>query len=60
MYLAGIAGYFLRRSGYSIAGMVLGLILGELGESRFSKSMQMLGYGIFALFMRPRALTGSI
>lgn len=55
MYLAGIAGYFLRRSGYSVAGMVLGLILGNLGESSFTKSMQILGYDVFAFFTRPIA-----
>ena len=55
MYIAGIAGYFLRRSGYSVAGMVLGLILGKLGESSFTKSMQMLNYDVFDLFTRPIA-----
>jgi len=52
MYLAGIAGYLLRRSGYSVPGIVLGLILGGLGETSFATSMQMLGYDIFALFER--------
>ena len=55
MYLAGIAGYLLRRSGYSVPGIVLGLILGGLGETSFATSMQMLGYDIFALFERPIA-----
>jgi putative tricarboxylic transport membrane protein len=55
MYLAGIAGFALRRTGYSVAGIVLGLILGRLGESSFSKSMQMLDYDLFALFTRPIA-----
>lgn len=55
MYLAGIAGYLLRRTGYSIAGIVLGLILGEIGESSFAKSMQMLDYDILGLFTRPIA-----
>jgi putative tricarboxylic transport membrane protein len=63
MYLAGIAGFFLRRSGYSIAGIVLGLILGGLGESAFAKSMQILDYDLLALFQRPIAavlLVGAI
>jgi putative tricarboxylic transport membrane protein len=55
MYLAGIAGFFLRRSGYSIAGIVLGLILGQLGESSFVKSMQLLSYDPLRLFTRPIA-----
>ena len=28
--MAGIAGYFLRRSGYSIAGIILGVILSQI------------------------------
>ena len=32
MFLAGIIGFLLRRSGYSIAGIVLGVILGKIGE----------------------------
>lgn len=53
MYLAGIAGFALRRTGYSVAGIVLGLILGRIGESSFSKSMQILDYDLLALFTRP-------
>lgn len=55
MYLAGIAGFLLRRSGYSVAGIVMGLILGKLGESSFTKSMQLLKYDPIALFSRPIA-----
>ena len=51
MYLAGILGYPLRRTGYSAAGIVLGLILGKLGESAFSKSMQLMNYDFFFDFM---------
>lgn len=53
MFIAGIAGYFLRRSGYSAPGIILGVILGNLGESAFVKSMQMLHYNWFAFFGRP-------
>lgn len=55
MYLAGIAGFFLRRSGYSLPAVVLGLILGQLGESAFVKSMQLLNYDPLRLFTRPIA-----
>ncbi|MFQ5995209.1 MAG: tripartite tricarboxylate transporter permease [Acidiferrobacterales bacterium] len=55
MYLAGIAGYFLRRSGYSVAGIVLGLILGRLGEAAFVKSMQLMQYNFLGFFERPIA-----
>jgi putative tricarboxylic transport membrane protein len=57
MYLAGIAGYLLRRSGYSVAGIILGLILGRLGESSFTKSMQLMDYDMLGFFGRPIAAT---
>jgi putative tricarboxylic transport membrane protein len=38
-----------------VAGIVMGLILGKLGESSFSKSMQLLNYEPMALFARPIA-----
>lgn len=53
MFAAGIAGYFLRGSGYSVAGIVLGLILGTLAESSYIKSMQMVQYQFFDLLARP-------
>lgn len=57
MFLAGIAGFLLRRTGYSAAGIVLGLILGKLGESAFSKSMQLMDYNVLGFFDRPIAAT---
>jgi putative tricarboxylic transport membrane protein len=53
MVAAGVLGLVLRRGGYSIPGVALGLILGELGEGSFTKSMQMLNYQPLALFERP-------
>lgn len=53
MFLAGILGYFLRKTGYSPAGIVLGLILGAIGEPAFSKSMQLMDYNYAGFFMRP-------
>ncbi|MCG8621031.1 MAG: tripartite tricarboxylate transporter permease [Proteobacteria bacterium] len=55
MLVAGIVGYFLRRTGYSAAGIVLGLILGKIGESAFAKSMQLLDYSFIDLVSRPIA-----
>lgn len=55
MFLAGAIGFFLRRTGYSAAGIVLGLILGKLGESAFAKSMQLMDYDFFGFFSRPIA-----
>ena len=55
MLIAGIVGYLLRKTGYSAAGIVLGLILGKLGESAFAKTMQLLDYSVVSLFSRPIA-----
>ena len=55
MFVAGLLGYLLRRTGYSPAGIVLGLILGKLGESAFSKSMQLMQYDYTGFLSRPIA-----
>ncbi len=53
MFIAGIVGYFLRRSGYSMPAIVLGAILGKIGESNFVKTMQMLDYDPLGFLARP-------
>ncbi|RAI02185.1 hypothetical protein DLJ53_12525 [Acuticoccus sediminis] len=53
MAAAGVVGLFIRRTGYSIPGLVLGLVLGGIGESSFSKAMQMLDYQPLRLLERP-------
>lgn len=53
MFGAGIIGFLLRRSGYSIPGIVLGLILGKIGEQNFAQGMQMVHYDLATYFSRP-------
>ena len=53
MFAAGIIGYFLRRTGFSIPAIVLGLILGKIGEQNFAQGMQMVHYDIGTYFSRP-------
>jgi len=53
MFLAGIAAFFLRRTGYSIPGIVLGLILGKIGEQTFAQAMQMTAYDPVTFMSRP-------
>ena len=53
MFLAGILGYVLRRTGFSIPGIVLGLILGKIGEQNFAQGMQMVHYDLVTYFSRP-------
>jgi len=55
MFAAGILGFFLRRSGYSVAGIVLGLILGKIGEQNFAQASQMMHYDIMNWIGRPIA-----
>lgn len=57
MFVAGTIGFFLRRSGYSVAGIVLGLILGKIGEQTFAQAMQMLHFEFSGFTGRPIALT---
>jgi putative tricarboxylic transport membrane protein len=49
----GVVGYFLRRTGYSIAPMVIGLFLGPLVEKGFVQSMVLTSGDILRLFERP-------
>ncbi len=55
MFLAGVLGYFIKTTGYSPAGIVLGLILGQLGESAFAKSMQFMDFNPLGFLHRPIA-----
>ena len=56
MFIAGIIGFLLRRSGYSIPGIVLGIILGKIGEQNFAQGMQMVHYDIIEYLSRPICL----
>ena len=56
MFIAGVVAFFLRRSGYSVAGIVLGLILGKIGEQTFAQAMQMLYYDPMEYLGRPIAV----
>ena len=53
MFTAGVIAFFLRRSGYSVAGIILGVILGRLGEQNFAQAMQILSYDLGAFISRP-------
>ncbi len=53
MFAAGLLAFLLRRTGYSIPGIVLGLILGKIGEQTFAQAMQMLHYDVFGYLDRP-------
>ena len=56
MFGAGIIGFLLRRSGYSIPGIVLGIILGKIVEQNFAQGMQMVHYDLLTYLSRPVCL----
>ena len=56
MFGAGIIGFLFGAPGYSIPGIVLGIILGKIGEQNFAQGMQMVHYDLFTYFSRPICL----
>jgi putative tricarboxylic transport membrane protein len=53
MLIAGIAGFVMRRHGFGLAPLVMGLILGNILEERFSQAMIMYDNNFFAFFESP-------
>ncbi len=51
----GVLGYFLRRFGYPIAPLVIGLILGPMAEAQLRRALQLSQGDLSALFTRPFA-----
>ena len=52
----GILGYFLKKGGYPIAPIVLGLILGGMLEENFRRAVKLAGGNYFVFFTKPIAL----
>ncbi|HBK79423.1 MAG TPA: hypothetical protein DDZ83_07035 [Nitrospinae bacterium] len=50
MFAAGVVGFFMRRSDYSIPAVVMGVILGQIGENVFSQAMVMVDYSFLGFF----------
>jgi len=53
---AGIIGYFMRRYGFSVVPLAIGLILGGMLETRLGQSMVMLDEQWWLMFARPLSL----
>ena len=51
----GIIGWYLRRYGYPVVPIVLGIVLGSIVETNFRKAVLMAGYTVF--IQRPVCLT---
>ena len=54
--LYGLIGFFMRRYGFSVVPLAIGLILGEMLEQRLGQSMVMLDEKWWLMFTRPLAL----
>ena len=53
---AGVVGFFMRRYGFSVVPLAIGLILGGMLEQRLGQSMVMLDEKWWLMFTRPLAL----
>jgi len=51
----GLLGWWMRRHGYPLAPVILGLVLGSIAETNFRRALMMDGWTIF--FSRPVTLT---
>lgn len=54
--ISGVLGYFMRRYGFSVVPLAIGLILGGVLEQRFGQSMVMLDEKWWLMFTRPLTL----
>ena len=53
---SGVVGYFMRRFGYSVVPLAIGLILGGMLEKRLGQSLIMLDDQWWLMFARPLSL----
>ena len=57
MLLFGVIGFFMRRYGFSLVPVIIGLILGELVEGTLRQSLVIFEGNWLMFFTRPIALT---
>jgi len=43
MTVFGVIGFFMRKTGFSTAAMVLGIVLGEMMDSNFRRALSLSG-----------------
>jgi len=58
MFAFGVLGFFMKKFGYGLAPMVLGLILGPMCETSLQRAMLLSNYDPTVLFRRP--LSGAL
>ena len=54
--ISGIIGFFMRRYGFTVVPLAIGLILGEMLKQRLGQSMVMLDEKWWLMFTRPLSL----
>ena len=54
--VSGVVGFFMRRYGFSVVPLAIGLILGGMLEQRLGQSMVMLDEKWWLMFTRPLTL----
>ena len=54
--ISGVLGFFMRRYGFSVVPLAIGLILGGMLEQRLGQSMVMLDEKWWLMFTRPLTL----
>ena len=57
MLLFGVIGFFMRRYGFSVVPVIIGLILGELVEGTLRQSLVIFDGNWLMFLQRPIALT---
>ena len=60
MMVFGVAGYFMRRHGYSVAPLTLALVLGKMMDDNFRRAVSLAvseDNMLLALFGRPITIT---
>ena len=57
MLFFGVIGFFMRRYGFSVVPVIIGLILGELVEGTLRQSLVIFDGNWLMFFTRPIALT---
>ncbi|MDQ0338207.1 putative tricarboxylic transport membrane protein [Caldalkalibacillus uzonensis] len=53
MFVCGVVGFFLKKYKFSLASIILGLVLGDIIENGLRQGLMMTGGNFFAFFTRP-------
>ena len=60
LLIVGALGYFMRRFGFPIAPLIVGLILGPMGEQQLRKALQLSQGNVADLFLHPFAASAYV